>query len=196
MIESYIHFNHSVGVLVEVNCETDFVANTDEFRDLARDISLHIASAGPLYVSREEVPADVVEAEDVVGVAVGEEDGVEFGDAGAEGLVAEVGRGIDDDIAVVVAQPDGGAEAVVTRVGGGADVAIAADGRDADGGAGTEDGEGDETHFLSVYLNGCAAPPCGGAGIWSCQRPGRAGRRCAFGRKAGARGVGIGRKSP
>ena len=63
VIESYIHFNHSVGVLVEVNCETDFVANTDEFRDLARDISLHIASAGPLYVSREEVPADVVEAE-------------------------------------------------------------------------------------------------------------------------------------
>lgn len=63
VIEAYIHFNHTVGVLVEVNCETDFVANTDEFRDLARDIALHIASAGPLYVSREEVPEDVIEAE-------------------------------------------------------------------------------------------------------------------------------------
>ncbi|MFM7718302.1 MAG: translation elongation factor Ts [Actinomycetota bacterium] len=63
VIESYIHFNRSVGVLVEVNCETDFVANTDEFRDLARDIALHIASAGPLYATREEVPEDVVEAE-------------------------------------------------------------------------------------------------------------------------------------
>ena len=63
VVESYIHFNHTVGVLVEVNCETDFVANTDEFRDLARDIAIHIASAAPLYTSREDVPADVVERE-------------------------------------------------------------------------------------------------------------------------------------
>ncbi len=51
LIESYIHFNNTVGVLVEVNCETDFVANTDEFKALAKDIALHIASpASPRYV--------------------------------------------------------------------------------------------------------------------------------------------------
>jgi elongation factor Ts len=63
-VESYIHFNASVGALVEVNCETDFVANTDDFRQLARDIALHIASpAAPRWLSREDVPEDVVEGE-------------------------------------------------------------------------------------------------------------------------------------
>ncbi len=62
-VESYIHFNARVGVLVEVNCETDFVANTDEFRQLARDVALHIASAQPKWVTRDEVPGDVVERE-------------------------------------------------------------------------------------------------------------------------------------
>jgi elongation factor Ts len=64
LIESYIHFNNTVGALVEVNCETDFVANTDGFRQLAKDIALHIASpAAPRYVSREEVPAEVADRE-------------------------------------------------------------------------------------------------------------------------------------
>jgi elongation factor Ts len=64
LIESYIHFNNTVGVLVEVNCETDFVANTDEFRRLARDVALHIASpAAPLYVDREQVPQEKLEYE-------------------------------------------------------------------------------------------------------------------------------------
>lgn len=64
LIDSYIHFNNTVGVLVEVNCETDFVANTDEFRQLVKDIALHIASpASPRYVSRDEVPEEVVAAE-------------------------------------------------------------------------------------------------------------------------------------
>ncbi len=62
-VESYIHFNARVGVLVEVNCETDFVANTDEFRQLAKDVALHIASAQPKWVTRDEVPGDVVERE-------------------------------------------------------------------------------------------------------------------------------------
>lgn len=63
-IESYIHFNNTVGALVEVNCETDFVANTDEFRQLAKDLALHVASpSAPRFVDREEVPADVVERE-------------------------------------------------------------------------------------------------------------------------------------
>jgi elongation factor Ts len=63
VIESYIHFNHRVGVLVEVNCETDFVANTDEFRTLARDIALHIASAQPRWLTRDDVPREEVERE-------------------------------------------------------------------------------------------------------------------------------------
>ena len=64
LIDSYIHFNNTVGVLVEVNCETDFVANTEEFKQLVKDIALHIASpAAPRFVTREEVPADEVEHE-------------------------------------------------------------------------------------------------------------------------------------
>ena len=64
LIDSYIHFNNTVGVLVEVNCETDFVANTDEFRQLVKDIALHIASpAAPRYLRREQIPADVLEHE-------------------------------------------------------------------------------------------------------------------------------------
>ena len=64
LIESYIHFNNTVGVLVEVNCETDFVANTDDFRQLAKDVALHIASpAAPRFVSREEVPDEELDGE-------------------------------------------------------------------------------------------------------------------------------------
>jgi len=64
LIESYIHFNNTVGVLVEVNCETDFVANTEGFRQLTKDIALHIASpAAPRYVSREDIPEDELEHE-------------------------------------------------------------------------------------------------------------------------------------
>jgi elongation factor Ts len=62
-IESYIHFNATVGSLVEVNCETDFVANTDEFKQLAKDIALHVASpAEPRWLRREDVPAGDVDA--------------------------------------------------------------------------------------------------------------------------------------
>ena len=64
LIDSYIHFNNTVGVLVEVNCETDFVANTDEFRQLVKDIALHVASpAAPRFIEKDEVPADEVERE-------------------------------------------------------------------------------------------------------------------------------------
>ena len=62
LVDSYIHFNNTVGVLVEVNCETDFVANTDEFRAFVKDLALHIASpSAPRYLSREDVPADEIE---------------------------------------------------------------------------------------------------------------------------------------
>ncbi len=63
VIGSYIHAGGRVGVLVEVNCETDFVARTDEFQDLVKDIAMHIAAANPLYVSIDEVPKDIVEKE-------------------------------------------------------------------------------------------------------------------------------------
>ena len=56
IVGSYIHMGGKVGVLVEVNCETDFVARGDEFQQLVKDIAMHIAAAEPRYVSREEVP--------------------------------------------------------------------------------------------------------------------------------------------
>jgi elongation factor Ts len=62
LIGSYIHMD-KLGVMVEINCETDFVARTDDFRDLVKDVAMHIAAANPLYVSREEVPADTIERE-------------------------------------------------------------------------------------------------------------------------------------
>jgi elongation factor Ts len=63
VLGSYVHFNGRVGVLVEVNCETDFVARTDDFQALAKDLALHIASAKPLAVTTDEMPSDVVERE-------------------------------------------------------------------------------------------------------------------------------------
>ena len=63
VVGSYIHMGGKVGVLVEVNCETDFVARTDEFQSLVKDIAMHVAAAEPRYVTREEVPADVLDKE-------------------------------------------------------------------------------------------------------------------------------------
>ena len=68
-IGTYIHHNGKIGVMVELNCETDFVANTDDFRQLARDLAMHIASARPLAVSAQDIPADVVTRERNVFVA-------------------------------------------------------------------------------------------------------------------------------
>jgi elongation factor Ts len=63
VITSYIHHNGKVGVLVEVNCETDFVARTDDFKNLAKEIALHIASAAPVSVDKDGVPVEKVESE-------------------------------------------------------------------------------------------------------------------------------------
>ncbi|KPK65152.1 MAG: elongation factor Ts [Gemmatimonas sp. SG8_38_2] len=63
VVEAYIHHSRNVGVLVELNCETDFVARNDEFRELARDLAMHIAASDPIAVSREDIPADIVERE-------------------------------------------------------------------------------------------------------------------------------------
>ena len=63
LIVSYVHHNGRVGVLVELNCETDFVANTDEFKQLAKDLTHQIASTAPIAVRREDIPADVIAKE-------------------------------------------------------------------------------------------------------------------------------------
>jgi elongation factor Ts len=62
LIDSYIHMG-KIGTMVEVNCETDFVARTDDFKELLKDISMHIAAANPVYLSREDVPQNVIERE-------------------------------------------------------------------------------------------------------------------------------------
>ncbi len=63
LIDAYVHFNGRVGVLVEVNCETDFVARTPEFKEFARNVALHIASMKPLCVAPEDIPAEALEEE-------------------------------------------------------------------------------------------------------------------------------------
>ena len=63
LVDSYIHFGGKIGVLVEVNCETDFVAKTDDFKSFVRDIAMHIAAAKPQYLSRDDVPQAVVDKE-------------------------------------------------------------------------------------------------------------------------------------
>ncbi len=62
-IGSYVHMGGKIGVLVEVNCETDFVARTEDFQTLVRDLAMHIAASNPLAVTAEEIPAEVVEGE-------------------------------------------------------------------------------------------------------------------------------------
>jgi elongation factor Ts len=63
VIGHYIHMGGKVGVLVEVNCETDFVARTEDFQRLAKELAMHIAAAAPTYVKREDIPADVLDKE-------------------------------------------------------------------------------------------------------------------------------------
>ncbi len=63
LVTSYIHAGGRIGVLLEVNCETDFVARTDDFQELVKDIAMHIAAADPRYVRREEVTAEMLESE-------------------------------------------------------------------------------------------------------------------------------------
>ncbi|MCK4827481.1 translation elongation factor Ts [bacterium] len=63
IVGSYIHMNNKLGVLVEVNCESDFVARTEDFQQLVKDIAMHIAAANPKYLSLEDVPEDILEQE-------------------------------------------------------------------------------------------------------------------------------------
>ncbi|MCD6217517.1 translation elongation factor Ts [bacterium] len=63
LITSYIHLGGKVGVLVEINCETDFVAKTDEFKELTKEIAMQIAAANPLYIKKEDIPEDFLNRE-------------------------------------------------------------------------------------------------------------------------------------
>ena len=72
LIEQYIHMGGKVGVLLELNCETDFVAKTDDFKALAKDLCLHVAAANPSYLNREEVPEEEVNKERDVATAQAE----------------------------------------------------------------------------------------------------------------------------
>ncbi|MEQ9568826.1 MAG: translation elongation factor Ts [Longimicrobiales bacterium] len=74
-IGTYVHHSGKVGVMVELNCETDFVANTDDFQQLARDLAMHIAASGPIAVSSDEIPADEVARERAVYAAQVAEEG-------------------------------------------------------------------------------------------------------------------------
>jgi elongation factor Ts len=91
LVDAYVHFNNTVGVLVEVNCETDFVANTDDFRQLVKDIALHIASpSAPRFLSRDEVPT--TELDDVRRIAT-----VQAEEAGKpENVIARIVEGKTD----------------------------------------------------------------------------------------------------
>ncbi len=75
IIASYIHHGSRLGVLLEINCETDFVARTDDFQQLARDIAMQIAGMAPTYVSRDDVPADVLEEQKRLYAVDAERDG-------------------------------------------------------------------------------------------------------------------------
>jgi elongation factor Ts len=69
-VSSYIHGEGRVGVLVEINCETDFVARTEQFKSFVRDVSMHIAAAAPQWVNPEEVPAEIIAKEKEIAVAM------------------------------------------------------------------------------------------------------------------------------
>ena len=75
VVISYIHGKGRIGVLVEVNCETDFVGNTDEFRQLAYDVAMQVAASNPDYISREDVPAEILEKEKEILAAQALEEG-------------------------------------------------------------------------------------------------------------------------
>jgi elongation factor Ts len=75
VVELYSHGNGRVGVMVEVNCETDFVARSESFRKFAHELALQIAAAAPLYIREEDIPADVLERESQIGAARAREEG-------------------------------------------------------------------------------------------------------------------------
>ena len=90
VIASYIHMQGKVGVLVEINCETDFVAKNEAFRDFVKDITLHIAASSPICVSRDQVPAELVARERAVAIAQIEEEGKKSGKSKPANIVEKI----------------------------------------------------------------------------------------------------------
>ena len=88
-VTSYIHMGGKIGVLVEVNCETDFVARSDNFQILCKDIAMQIAASNPKYIRREEVPAEVIESEKAIALqqAINEGKKPEFADRIVNGRI-------------------------------------------------------------------------------------------------------------
>ena len=89
VVTSYIHMGGKIGVLVEVNCETDFVARSENFQNLCKDIAMQIAASNPKYIRREEVPAEVVESEKAIALsqAINEGKKPEFADRIVNGRI-------------------------------------------------------------------------------------------------------------
>ena len=75
VIGSYIHSGSKLGVLVEINCETDFVARTEDFQELVKNVAIQVAAAGPLYLARESIPPDIIEREKGIYLAQARESG-------------------------------------------------------------------------------------------------------------------------
>ena len=75
VIGSYIHPGSKLGVLVEINCETDFVARTEDFQELVKNVAMQVAAAGPLYLTRESIPPDIIEREKGIYLAQARESG-------------------------------------------------------------------------------------------------------------------------
>lgn len=73
LVTSYIHGNGRIGVLLEINCETDFVARTPDFQELAKNISMQVAASNPVYVSREDIPGEVIDKErEIINAQIGD----------------------------------------------------------------------------------------------------------------------------
>jgi elongation factor Ts len=89
LVDAYVHQGGRVGVLVEVNCETDFVARTERFREFVHDVALHIAALKPLYLSAEEVPEGVLAAEREIYAAQSQDVDERFRDRAVEGKLTK-----------------------------------------------------------------------------------------------------------
>jgi elongation factor Ts len=89
MVDSYIHGGGTVGVLIEVNCETDFVARTDDFKKFVHNVALHIAAAKPLYLKADDVPQDWVASEREIYLAQSQDVAEKFRDRAVDGKIAK-----------------------------------------------------------------------------------------------------------
>jgi elongation factor Ts len=119
-IGSYIHFDNKTAVIVELNCETDFVANTDDFKQLARDLAMHIASTNPLSVSPDEVDPAIVERERAVYLEQAREEGkpAEIAEKIVEGRIQKFFKESTLLAQPFVKDPDKTIEELITEVSG------------------------------------------------------------------------------